>query len=47
MTKILVIEDEVILREEVGEWLMLEGYETVSAADGIEGITSHFSPSQI
>ncbi len=38
MTKILVIEDEVILREEVSEWLRLEGYEPISAADGVEGV---------
>lgn len=38
MTKILLIEDEKILRGEVVEWLMLEGFDVVSAADGIEGV---------
>ncbi len=37
-TKILVIEDESILREEVVEWLMLEGYATLAAADGQQGL---------
>lgn len=38
MTKILVIEDEEILRGEVVEWLTLEGYETFSAEDGVAGV---------
>ncbi len=38
MTKILVIEDETILREEVVAWLTLEGYEAFSAEDGIAGV---------
>lgn len=38
MKKILVIEDEAILREEVVEWLRLEGYEAVGAQDGIAGV---------
>jgi len=38
MTKILVIEDEAPLREEILEWLSYEGYETVGAADGVEGV---------
>ncbi len=38
MTKILIIEDEKILRDEVAEWLTLEGYEAISGADGIEGV---------
>lgn len=42
MTKILVIEDETILREEVVEWLKLEGYEAISAVDGVEGVNLAF-----
>ena len=42
MTKILIIEDEGILRDEVIEWLTLEGYEAVGAGDGIEGINRAF-----
>lgn len=38
MAKILVIEDEELLRTEVAEWLFLEGYETATAADGVEGV---------
>ena len=38
MAKILVIDDEAILREEVVEWLRLEGYEAVAAKDGVEGV---------
>lgn len=37
MTKILLIEDEAMLRDEVAEWLTLEGYEVLTAADGVEG----------
>jgi len=38
MTKILVIDDEAVLREEIVELLMLEGYEVRGAADGRSGI---------
>lgn len=38
MTKILIIEDEAILREEIVDWLILEGYEVASAGDGVEGV---------
>ncbi|HML23252.1 MAG TPA: ATP-binding protein [Aggregatilinea sp.] len=38
MPKILVIEDERILREEIVEWLQLEGYEAFGAGDGLEGV---------
>ncbi len=38
MTKILVIEDEAILRGEVVEWLTFEGYEAIGAEDGLVGI---------
>jgi len=40
MTKILVIEDETILREEIVEWLTMEGYEAVGAEDGMAGVES-------
>lgn len=40
--KILVIEDETILREEVVEWMTLEGYEAFGAADGVAGINAAF-----
>ena len=42
MTKILVIEDEKILREEIMKWLKLEDYEVVGAEDGIIGVESAF-----
>jgi signal transduction histidine kinase len=42
MTRILVIDDEVKLSEEVLDWLNLEGYDTASAADGIAGINEAF-----
>jgi len=42
MTKILAIEDETILREEIVEWLSLEGYETVGAEDGMAGIEAAY-----
>src|SRR5215471_14572483 len=38
MTKILVIEDEAMLREEVVDWLTFEGYEAVGAEDGLAGV---------
>lgn len=38
MVKILVIEDELILRDEIVEWLTLEGYAALSASDGRAGI---------
>lgn len=38
MVKILVIEDETFLREEMIEWLTLEGYEAIGASEGLEGI---------
>lgn len=42
MTRILVIEDEAILRGEVVNWLTLEGYEADRAADGVEGLNRAF-----
>lgn len=38
MTKILVIEDETILREEIIEWLTLEDYEALAAENGTAGV---------
>ena len=38
MTKILVIEDEAPLREEILDMLNLEGYEAVGAENGLIGI---------
>lgn len=40
MTKILVIEDETVLRNEIVEWLTLEGYSVVEAEDGLAGIAA-------
>lgn len=42
MTKILIIEDEAILRDEIITWLTLEGYEANGAADGVEGLNEAF-----
>ncbi|MBK8027603.1 MAG: response regulator [Chloroflexi bacterium] len=38
-TRVLVIEDEEILRRELLEWLSLEGYDADGAANGTEGIS--------
>lgn len=38
MTKVLVIEDAKDLRDDVVEMLMLEGYETAGAENGVEGV---------
>ena len=38
MARILVIEDEAPLREEILEWLGFEGYEALGASNGQEGI---------
>ncbi len=38
MAKILVIEDEVPLLEEILEWLTFEGYESYGATNGIDGV---------
>jgi DNA-binding response OmpR family regulator len=43
MTKILVIEDENGLREEIIEWLTIEGYEVFGAQDGIDGVSEALS----
>lgn len=40
MAKILVIEDEANLREDIVELLTLEGHNVVSASDGVEGVNS-------
>lgn len=42
MTKILVIEDEAILRDEIITWLTMEGYNAVGAVDGLEGLKEAF-----
>ncbi len=42
MNYILVIDDEVDLREEVMDWLLLEDYEVKGAANGLEGIKLAF-----
>lgn len=42
MTKILLIEDEMVMREEILEWLKLEGYEAVGAEDGMKGVEAAF-----
>ncbi len=38
MMKILVIEDEAILRDEVVDWLTFEGYDARGAEDGVVGV---------
>ncbi len=38
MVTILLIEDETLLREEVLDWLELEGYDAISASDGLAGL---------
>ena len=43
MVNILVIEDEPILREEIVEWLILEGYNAYSASDGRIGVDAALS----
>lgn len=42
MTKILVIEDEHMLRDEVVEWLTFEDYEVFNAQDGVAGLECAF-----
>ncbi len=44
--RILVIDDDLIARETFAELLMMEGYETAVAADGLEGLTAvpNFDP---
>ena len=38
MKTILVIEDDHLLREQLLEWLDLEGFEGISAEDGLSGV---------
>ena len=38
MTKVLVVEDESLLRTEVVEWLTFEGYDAAGAKDGMAGL---------
>lgn len=42
MTKILVIEDETTLRENIVQWLSFEGYEVLAAVDGKDGLKQAF-----
>ena len=38
MEKILIIEDEVLIQKSIVDYLQIEGYECISANDGIQGI---------
>jgi len=38
MAKILIVEDERPLREEIAEWLLFEGYDVFQASDGAEAL---------
>lgn len=38
MTKILIIEDEEIIRNELMDWLRFDGYDVHGAEDGVEGL---------
>lgn len=38
MPKILVIEDEALLRQEIMDWLSLEDYQALGAGDGVSGV---------
>ncbi len=40
MTKILVIEDEDMLRDNILAWLTFEGYEAIGAANGVDGVNT-------
>jgi len=42
MPKILVIENEALLRKEIVAWLALEGFTVLSAKDGLTGVDSAF-----
>lgn len=42
LAKILIIEDEAMLRQEVMEWLTFEGYAAAGVADGISGVDYAF-----
>lgn len=43
MTKILIIEDEALLRQEVADWLTFEDYEVRTAEDGVAGVEAALS----
>ena len=43
MPTILVIEDEALLRAEVADWLMFEGYIAITAEDGVSGVEQAFT----
>ena len=49
MKKILIIEDELLLREGISEILTFEGFEVHQAANGVEGlqIVSQYLPDLI
>lgn len=38
MTKVLIVQDENQIREEVMDWLQFEGYEVIGAANGLAGL---------
>lgn len=38
MRKVLIIEDDPVIREEVVDWLTYEGYTAIGATDGAEGV---------
>jgi signal transduction histidine kinase len=42
MPRILIIEDEPLLREDIMDWLAFEGYEVVGAENGREGLNRAF-----
>ena len=43
MSRVLMIEDEQSIREEVVEWLEFEGYDVVAARNGREGVEAAFA----
>jgi two-component system chemotaxis response regulator CheY len=38
MTKLLIIDDEIILRQTISELFSVSGYEVIEAQDGLEGL---------
>ena len=38
MTKILVVEDDPMIRDVLARWLTIEGYQVITAADGAQGV---------
>ena len=43
MTKVLLIEDGALLRGELTDWLMFEGFDVITAEDGIAGVDAALS----